>query len=104
MKRTFLLLILLIGVIFASGCETNKVNVNNGITQTNPQTIEEPVTKEKVGSHLLFQTSDKNKYLDFLTNFDETKYEIVHISTFALETSNAWNDDYFMITYKVIAE
>ena len=58
-------------------------------------------TKTEVGSYSLFQTRDVEEYLSFLENFDETKYEIVDISTGrgALVT-----DEYYMVTYKKIAE
>lgn len=104
MKRIFLVLISIIFVICISGCTTDRVPTTNEVIEEKVQPIEETIVKEQVGSYLLFKTSKENEYLNFLTNFDESKYEIVHISTFVHETSNSWNDDYYMVTYKVIAE
>lgn len=104
MKRILLLLILIIFVISTTGCSTYRIPITNEVIEEKMQTVEETIIEEKVGDYLLFKTSNENEYLNFLTSFDETKYEIVHISTFAHETSNSWHDDYYMITYKVIAE
>ena len=58
---------------------------------------------EVIGSHILFRTKDVQEYLNFLDNFDETKYEIVNIST-SMHVEAYGNDEFYMITYKVIAE
>lgn len=104
MKRILSLLILIIFVICISGCQTDRESISNKTTKERSPKVEETIIKEEVGNYLLFQTSDEKEYLDFLTKFDETKYEIIHISTFVHETSWSWNDDYYMVTYKVISE
>ena len=59
-------------------------------------------TKTEVGSYSIFQTEDVQEYLSFLENFDESKYEIVDISTSI--NFSGYGDTYYMVTYKKIAE
>ena len=61
------------------------------------------VVSESVGSYCLFRTKDVQEYLNFLENFDETKYEIVDIST-SMWTGMNGSGEFYMVTYKVIAE
>lgn len=67
----------------------------------------ETITSKKdvslVGSYSLFQTEDVQEYLSFLETFDESKYEIVDIST-SIATGYNGSGEYYMVTYKTIAE
>lgn len=102
MKRLFLLLLISILVISFAGCTTTEVD--------NTSTVSHSVTEEttnpdvQVGSYLIFKADNAEEYLEFLTNFDESKYEITNISTFVRETAMTYSDDYYMITYKKIAD
>ena len=55
------------------------------------------------GHYTVFQTPEVQEYLNFLESFDETKYEIVDISTSAW-ASNGINGKFYMVTYRTIAE
>ena len=56
-------------------------------------------------AYSLFQTNDVQEYLDFLESFDETKYEIIDISTSMEHVSKfTGNSEFYMVTYKTIAE
>ena len=68
------------------------------------ETIHSERTQTSVGSYSLFRTEDAQEYLSFLENFDETKYEIVDIST-SLHGSRAYgSDEFYVVTYKTISE
>lgn len=54
---------------------------------------------ESAGTYYLFKTFDVQEYLKFLENFDETKYEIVDIST-SLHYIPKGSDEFYMVTYK----
>ena len=58
-------------------------------------TIHSKKTQEVAGGYHLFYTDSNEKYLSFLENFDETKYEIVDISH---------SRDNWYVTYKDIEE
>ena len=103
MKRILSLLILIVFVICISGCSSSEEDYKKEVVNERAN-VEETSYKETVGSYLLFQTSEKDEYLSFLTNFNESKYEIVNISTLVHESTFSYTDDYYMVTYKVIAE
>ena len=53
----------------------------------------------------LYQTENVQEYFNFLENFDESKYEIVDISTsLNLSFNGHGSDEFYMITYKIISE
>lgn len=95
MRKRFITLLLAIVmvitllVVFASCDNTN----TNTITST----------KTEVGSYSIYQTKESQKYLNFLEEFDETKYEIVDIST-SMNTAGYGSGEFYMVTYKKIAE
>lgn len=62
----------LVVTVLLSGCSTSTEK---------SETIHSETTQTSVGSYSLFRTQDVQEYLNFLENFDETKYEIVDIST-----------------------
>jgi len=66
-------------------------------------TIISEKTESVVGDYLLFRTRDVQEYLSFLEEFDETKYEIVDIST-SMTTSGYGSGEFYIVTYKKIAE
>ena len=88
---TFLLAIVMVATLF-TGC-------SGGISET----ITSEKTATVVGNYAVFQTIDVQEYLDFLENFDETKYEIVDIST-SMWTGGYGSGAFYMVTYKTIAE
>lgn len=55
------------------------------------------------GHYFLFTTENVQEYLNFLEVFDETKYEIVNISTSMSVTLHGSNE-FYMITYKVLSD
>ena len=91
MKKRFIALFcfLLICSTVLSGCSEKTETINSEQTQT------------LVGSCSLFQTTDVQEYLSFLENLDETKYEIVDIST---SMCRSQSNEFYMITYKTISE
>lgn len=68
------------------------------------ETIHSETTQTSVGSYSLFRTQDVQEYLSFLENFDETKYEIVDISTSLFGTRTYGSDEFYIVTYKTISE
>ena len=64
----------------------------------------ETIHSETTGSYSLFRTQDVQEYLSFLENFDETKYEIVDISTSLYGTRAYGSDEFYIVTYKTISE
>lgn len=95
MKKRFIALFffLLIFSILLSGC-----------SRTIIETINSEKTETSVGNYSLFRTTDVQVYLSFLENFDETKYEIVDISTSMDLTSNGYSNEFYIVTYKTISE
>ena len=55
--------------------------------------------EESVGAHCLFTAHNEQDYLNFLNNFDETKYEMVSI-----DITNSNYNTYYHVTYKVLPE
>lgn len=83
---------MLVVAVLLSGCSMKK-----------SETIHSETTKTLVDSYSLFRTQDAQKYLSFLENFDETKYEIVDIST-SLHSAVYGSDEFYIVTYKTISE
>lgn len=101
MKRIFLLLLVGIVAISLASCSSSEVKETSTVTHL---VTTETNTNVKVGSYLIFKTDNAEEYLEFLTNFDESKYEIFDISTIVRETRFTYSDDYYMVTYKKIAD
>jgi len=96
MKKRFILLltfILIITTLF-SGCTEEK---------NTSEIIHSEKVQETSGNYYLFQTKYVQEYLNFLENFDETKYEIVDIST-SLHLSPKGSNEFYMITYRVLPQ
>jgi len=90
---TFLLAVILITIIIPLAISSKE--------KTSSVTIQSENAQEVVGNFYLFRTQDCQEYLTFLENFDETKYEIVNISTsYNLYGSN----EFYMVTYKTLSE
>lgn len=82
---------MLVVTVLLSGCSSS-------------ETIHSETTQTSVGSYSLFRTQDVQEYLSFLENFDETKYEIVDISTSLFGTRTYGSDEFYIVTYKTISE
>ena len=67
------------------------------------ETIHSETTQTSVGSYSLFRTTEIQEYLSFLEEFDETKFEIVDISTSMCVYSHG-SDEFYIVTYKTILE
>ena len=92
---TLLLAIVMIVTLF-TGCSSDR-------SKSEIITSEKTVTA--VGSYAIFQTEEVQEYLNFLENFDETKYEIIDISTSMGRNSQYGGSmEFYMVTYKKIAE
>lgn len=64
------------------------------------ETIHSETTQTSVGSYSLFRTTEVQEYLSFLDKFDETKFEIVDITTIM---SVYWDSvEFYIVTYKTI--
>lgn len=96
MKKLALFVSILLIIMVFTGCSDTTKIIHSDKTQ-----VEYAV--EVTGSHILFQTQNVQEYLNFLDNFDETKYEIVDIST-SMTTSVHGSTEFYMVTYKVISE
>ncbi len=92
MKKRFIALffLLLIFSILLSGC-----------SETITETINSEKTQTSVGTYSLFRTTDAQEYLSFLENFDETKFEIVDIST-SMSVTGYGSNEFYVVTYKTI--
>ena len=91
-KRSIaLLVVFLVVAMLCTACSSKKNSDNIQRTQT-------------VGDYTLFQTLDAQEYLNFLDNFDETKYEIVNISTSLNDGDIYGNDEFYMVTYRRLAQ
>ena len=82
---------MLVVAVLLSGCSTENETIHSETTQT------------LVGTYSVFRTEDAQEYLSFLENFDETKYEIVDISTSMCVWSHG-SDEFYIVTYKTISE
>ena len=80
---------MLVVIMLLSGCSAKR----------EPETINSKTTQTSVGTYSLFRTTDVQEYLSFLENFDETKYEIVDISTSMCEYVHG-SDEFYIVTYK----
>lgn len=94
MKKRFIALLVAILMVTTpllvfTGCEAKTETITS--------------TKTEVGSYSIFRTEDAQEYLSFLENFDETKYQIVDIST-SMFTSGYGSGEFYIVTYKKIAE
>jgi len=96
MKKRLITLLCFMALLlaFGSGCSD----------AFSSETIQNETVQEAAGSYYLFKTFDVQEYLKFLEDFDETKYEIVDISTSAIGKKANGSDEFYMVTYKVIAE
>lgn len=80
--------LLLIATVIFTGCEAETTQV-----------ISSEIAQKVEGSYFLFKTRKVQEYLNFLEDFDETKYEIVDIST-SMTVSGYGSDEFYMVTYK----
>ena len=64
------------------------------------ETIKSTKTETAAGSYAIFRTESVQEYFDFLENFDESKYEIIDISTSMY--TGGYADEYYVVTYKTI--
>lgn len=95
MKKRFIVTFVAISTILTllTGCD-----------EATWQTIYSSKTEQLVGSYSLFITNESEEYLEFLENFDDSKYQIVDISN-GLSRANIAEfkvHDYYMVTYKAI--
>lgn len=67
------------------------------------ETIHSETTQTSVGSYSLFRTTEIQEYLSFLEEFDETKFEIVDIST-SMSVYGYGSDEFYIVTYKTISK
>lgn len=89
--------ILLCGVIIlCSGCSANTSSTTQSIIGEVQKT---PETEVIYGNYFLFETRNKQEYLNFLEEFDEEKYEIVNISTSMYRSE--LSSEFYMVTYKI---
>lgn len=95
-KRIALFCPMLVVIVLLSGCSTESTEISD--------TIHSETTHTSVGSYSLFRTQDAQEYLSFLENFDETKYEIVDISTSLYGARTYGSDEFYIVTYKTISE
>ena len=77
------------------------VSVNQAKRETT--TIRSENMQEVAGNYFLYKTVEAQEYLSFLEQFDETKYEIVNIST-SMSTGGYGSGEFYMVTYKVLSE
>lgn len=77
-------------VIGLSGCSTT-------------ETIHNETTKKSVGSYSIFRTSDVQECLSFLEEFDETKFEIVDIST-CMKITLQGPKEFYIVTYRTLSK
>ena len=89
-KRIIALFCSMLVATSLSGCSTT-------------ETIHSETTKKSVGSYSIFRTSEAQEYLSFLEEFDETKFEIVDIST-SMSTSAYGSNEFYIVTYKNLSE
>ena len=95
-RRIIVLLITLITIVTLCGCEVKTTTTQSIVGEVQ----KEPTTEAIYGNYFLFETVDKQEYLNFLEDFDETKYEIVNIST-SKSVGGYGSDEFYMVTYKV---
>lgn len=67
------------------------------------ETIHSEKVQTAVGSYSIFRTKYAQEYLNFLENFDETKFEIVDIST-SMQVAVDGSDEFYIVTYKTISQ
>ena len=63
----------------------------------------ETTTQTTTGSYSLFRTTEVQDYLNFLETFDDTKYEIVDIST-SMSIGTGVSGEFYIVTYRTITE
>ena len=92
MKKRFIILLatMLASVISLTAC---------GAPETT--TVSSEKMQAVAGSYFLYKTVDAQEYLSFLEDLDETKFEIVDIST-SMMVGGYGSDEFYMVTYKVI--
>lgn len=71
-----------------------------GCGETTGTIYSEVTTEKTTGSYSLFRTKDVQEYLNFLETFDETKYEIVDISTSMYTTAHDGSGEFYIVTYR----
>ena len=93
MKKRFIALFfsLLMFSILLSGCSETT------------QTMKRETTEISVGNYSMFRTIYAEEYLSFLENFDETKFEIVDIST-SMNVTGYGSNEFYIVTYRTISE
>lgn len=88
LKMTIFAIIFVLCIIILSGC----------VNQNKPEYLEENF---EFDSYHLYKTNDHSRYLQFLENLDNTKFEIVDIS-YGYNTHIDESDKHekFLVTYR----
>lgn len=93
MKKRMIMLLCTMSTValLLSGCgEITETIQSETTTQTSPC------------SYSLFRTTDVQDYFNFLETFDDTKYEIVDISTSLFKSHGS--SEFYIVTYRTITE
>jgi len=102
-----LLVIVMIASMF-TGCSSDEGTDKNEIEQVEVSDVKS-VDGMKVyeifqnEEFYIFQSWNAGEYLNFLSNLDETKYEIIDIST-SMQAGHYGSGEFYMVTYKEITE
>ena len=99
----FIVCILVVAMLLAvvlTSCQKEEDVENNLNQEGNLYTI---INSE---NYYLFKTKEAEVYLEFLENLDTTNFEIVDITTsmHAISGTHGVSNEFYMITYKKIAE
>lgn len=93
-KKILVLLIALLSVVNINGCGSS-----TKVTQSTVNLSE----YSKSGNYFLYETKERDEYLNFLETFDDEKYELVDISIgyYGIGKSGDYINHY-AVTYKLI--
>ncbi len=91
-KKGIALVGLLISLLVLCSCSPEKT-----------ETIHSENSYTQVGSYHIFRTTEVEKYLSFMEDFDETKFEIIDISA-SMHITSYGSDEFYIVTYKQISE
>ena len=99
-KRIIAVFLGILLVLTLVGCDSNSTEI---ITLQNEKAKSKVIASESVSQIYIYKTKKSQEYLAFLESLDESRNEILGITT-CMYTGAYTSDEFYMVTYKKLDE
>lgn len=102
MKRNIFFVAILIITLFLCSCSNKEISNTSNQEKSNIIVVSNStdLSTYQSGTHFLFETNQKNEYLNFLNSLDYDKFEIIGV--IATKYAYAYTEhEIYTVTYKI---